>query len=31
VTWTAEQQPDPLDPPLMSFGSSEGAVVVRCL
>ncbi|MCU0672885.1 MAG: hypothetical protein MUE69_08865 [Myxococcota bacterium] len=32
VTWTAEQQPDdPLDPPLMSFGSSEGAVVMRCL
>lgn len=32
VTWTAEQQPDdPLDPPLMSFGSSEGAIVVRCL
>lgn len=32
VTWTAEQQPDdPLDPPLMSFGSSEGLVTVRCL
>lgn len=31
VTWTAEQQPDdPLDPPLMSFGSAEGAVTVRC-
>lgn len=31
VSWTAEQQPDdPLDPPLMSFGSAEGAVTVRC-
>lgn len=32
VTWTAAQQPDdPLDPPLMSFGSAEGLVVVTCL
>ncbi|MBX3251211.1 MAG: hypothetical protein KF901_28800 [Myxococcales bacterium] len=31
VTWTAREQPDdPLDPPLMSFGSSEGTVAVRC-
>ncbi len=31
VSWTAEQQPDdPLDPPLMSCGSAEGAVTIRC-
>lgn len=31
VSWTAEQQPDdPLDPPLMSFGSAEGAITIRC-